>query len=441
MRTCLVVALLCVAGAVAWGVAEDRRPVPPRPAQTIAAVDAAWLSRLPADATLATDAWLARVPPAMRERGAGYATTRFVVLGARVATLVIATLLIFGDGSSQRMRSRAARLSRRRTVQDLLYAVQYFVLLFAFTLPVTTYAGFVRLRAFGFAAQPWLSWLADQVIQWAVLTAFYVVGVVAMFALIRARPRAWAPWATGVYVVLVALYAFLSPLYIEPLVNRIESMPDGPGKAWILSLLRANGVEHAEVYVSDASKQTRLLNAHVSGFMGTARVVVDDNTLLVAQPASSRFVLAHELGHYVLGHVGKSIVSDGLVMGAGFLLIAWIMAAATRRFGRRAGVDGPGDIAALPLLWLLFLLWGYVSLPVVNAISREHETEADLFGLNASQQPNGLAEFMIHDADTGTLDAAPLAKALFFSHPTDRERVGMAMRWREEQLRQRSMSP
>ena len=434
MKTVLVVAALCLAAALAWGLVANDRPVPARARDTVASVDASWAAALPADAAAATQAYLDRIPADMRMRGEAYARTRFVVLAAHVLTLVVATILLLFTGAAARLRTLVARAGGPRLLQDALFALVYFALLYALTLPVSTYAGFVRPRAFGFSDQRYGAWLADDVTNFAVLTAFYVVGMVAIVALIRARPRTWAAWATAIYVALFSLYTFVAPLYIEPLFNRIEPMRDGPQKAAILSLLRANGVEHAEVFVRDASRQTRLLNAHVSGVAGSARVVVDDNTLVAATPDSTRFVLAHELGHYVLGHIGKSIVSGGLVMGAGFLLIAWCLGGLVRRYGAAWQVGGAGDIAALPAFWFLFLLWGYVTLPLTNAISRTHETEADLFGLNASQAPNGLAEFMIHDADTGTVDPSPLERALFFTHPGDRSRIETAMRWRAEHL-------
>jgi STE24 endopeptidase len=434
MKTLLVVVALCLAAAVAWGLVANERPVPARAKDSVAPVDASWADALPADAARATQAYLDRIPADMRARGEDYAGTRFVVLSAHLVTLVAATILFLFTGAAARLRALTTRVGGPRLLQDALFALVYFTLLYALTLPVSTYAGFVRPRAFGFSAEGYGAWLADDITNFAVLTSFYVVGMVAIFALIRTHPRTWAAWGTGIYVALSSLYAFVAPLYIEPLFNRIEPMHDGPQKAAILSLLRANGVAHAEVYVRDASRQTRLLNAYVSGLGGTARVVVDDNTLVAATPDSTRFVLAHELGHYVLGHIGKSIVSGGLVMGAGFLLMAWCLGGLVRRFGTTWGTRSAGDIAALPALWFLFLLWGYLALPVTNAISRTHETEADLFGLNASQAPNGLAEFMIHDADTARLDPSPLEVALFYTHPGDRSRVEMAMRWRAEHL-------
>jgi STE24 endopeptidase len=99
------------------------------------------------------------------------------------------------------------------------------------------------------------------------------------------------------------------------------------------------------------------------------------------------------------------------------------------------GIGSIGDIASLPVFWGFVVLWGFVSLPASNAVSREYEHQADLYGLNVSQAPHGLAEFMIHDADYARVRATPIEYALFYTHPSDAERVATSMQWRAASAR------
>ena len=78
------------------------------------------------------------------------------------------------------------------------------------------------------------------------------------------------------------------------------------------------------------------------------------------------------------------------------------------------------------------MLWGFLALPVSNSIIREQVAEADMFGINASQQPLGMAEFMIRDADARQLDPSALVESVFFNHPSPRNRIFSAMQWRAE---------
>ena len=364
-----------------------------------------------------------------RHRHEGYA-----VLALRLAVLAASIALVLYGGVAARMRDAAHRLTKRTWLRDGLFTVGFLAILLVLSLPVEIHAGFVRYRHAGLSHASFPQWLGDYLTQWAVNLAFYVVGIVAIMAIIRRRPNAWPAWATLIYVALSATYTVLSPLYIEPLFNRFTPLPDGGAKEAILALARANGVPAGEVYVRDASRQSVVLNASVSGLGGSARITLDDNTIQRTPPAEVEMVMAHEIGHYVLRHVFKETLLHGVVMGIGFLCIAWAMRGLVARRGPRWGVAGTGDIAALPVFWFLFALWGFIAL-ADNGIQREDEAEADLFGLNASRQPLGLAEFMIRDADVHPLAPGAFVEWALYTHPAPAKRIRVAMRWRAEQVR------
>jgi STE24 endopeptidase len=434
MRVLLAAVVAATLGAVVWGTFTSMQPVPLRIQARAVEVGPDWYAALATDPGAATAAYLQRVPAETRGHGDAFGATRYITLPVRIAVLVASIALIMFSGAATRMRAIARRALPHVWLQDALFALQLFAVLFLLNLPIETYAGFIRYRRAGFSQQTYLQWLFDATLGWAVITVFYTVGVVAIMALIRRSPRTWAGWATLVYFVLSSFYILISPQYIEPLFNRITPLADGAAKQAILSLARANGVPAEDVFVRDASRQGVLLNAHVSGIGGTAQIVLDDNTIANTPEAEFKLVMAHEIGHYVLAHIPKQIVFETLLAGVGFLFIGWCSQRLLLRFGRQWGVDGMGDVGFLPLFWGLLLLWGFISLPVSNSISREQEAEADIFGLNASHEPFGLADFMIRDADAGQLAPSPIEEWLFFNHPSARNRIFAAMRWRAEHL-------
>lgn len=172
---------------------------------------------------------------------------------------------------------------------DAAVAVPYFVVLDAFSLPADVYATFVRPHRAGFSDQSFAGWLGDSLVNWGVFTLFCLVGVLVIYGCMRRRPKQWVAWAIGVYAVLRVLYALLSPNVIEPLTNDFRPLPEGAQKQQILALARENGVDDVAVVTGDPSRQTRLLNAHVSGFAGTARISVADNGDEVAIRARAAF--------------------------------------------------------------------------------------------------------------------------------------------------------
>jgi len=142
--------------------------------------------------------------------------------------------------------------------------------------------------------------------------------------------------------------------------------------------------------------------------------------------------MGHEMGHYVLHHNYKGTAALGLVVLMGFVFLHLSFDWATRRFGSRWRIGGIGDLAGLPLLALLFSVYFLVMTPVSNSIIRIEEAEADLFGVNASQQPDGAAEIALKLGEYRKMSPGEWEEILFFDHPSGRNRIEMAMRWKAE---------
>ena len=434
MRIVLAVAVLALLAALGWGFIAGAAPAAPRPQDLTAPVSDAWRAALPADPDAAAAAYLDRVPAEMRARGEAVSQTRYYVFSSRIVLTIGAILLFLFSGAASALAAFLARRVKWLWLQDMLFAGAFFAILYATLLPVDVFAGYVRARHFGFADRAFLDWQHDHILNWAIITAFYVVGIAAFMALMRRKPNSWIAWAAAIYLSLAALYVIVTPTLIEPLFNTYAPLPESPMKQEILSIARANDVPANDVYTGDASRQSRLLNAHVSGLFGTARISLDDNTLRDAFPPSVRFVMAHEIAHYVLGHIFNYVVLLSAIAAIGFALIGWMGQLLVRSFGLRWKIADLRDTAGIAVFWLIFAAYSFASLPVTNAYSRWEEHQADLYGLNASQEPHGMAEFMIHDADTARLSPTRLDVFLFYTHPSDKSRVETAMRWRAEHL-------
>ncbi len=438
MKLTLSLVILALVGSLAWGFQTSRRPVPLRVAVRVTPADSAWYAALPRDPEAATAAFIARVPAEAQARAQALSSSRNVAFALRLITLIATGALLLVSGAAAELSARAAGITRRPVLQHALVGFAVVLLFFLLSLPVETWAAFYRYRHAGLSHSPYGQWLGDDMLNWAVSAAFIVPGMVAIFALIRLRPTSWAGWATIVYFLLGVANTLLAPTYIEPLFNAVTPLADGADKARILSLARANGVPATDVFVRDASRQSVLLNAHVSGIGGHARIVLDDNTLATTPRPEVDMVMSHEIGHYVMGHTVMGLVFDTLVTGAGFLVIAWILRLLARAPGQQWQLAGTSAGSTLTLLFTLVSLWGILMLPLNNAFSRRIEAAADIYGLNASREPFGLAEFMLRDADAGQVDPSSFTEWLFYSHPSARHRILMAMRWRAEQPESRN---
>jgi len=234
--------------------------------------------------------------------------------------------------------------------------------------------------------------------------------------------------------VFLAFVSLVSPVYIFPIFNKITPLNDPKITQPILRLARANGIPAKEVYEIDASRQTTRMSANVSGLGNTLRITLNDNLLKRGSPEEIESVMGHEMGHYVLDHVYKGIFFFGVIIVIGFSLLKWALDACLERWGEKWQIRGIGDTAIVPLVVLLASTYLFVLTPVLNTFVRTQEHEADMYGLNASRQPDGFAQAAIHLGEYRKMSPGPLEEFIFYDHPSGRRRIHDAMQWKAENL-------
>ena len=386
------------------------------------------------DPIAATDAYLAMPAPAARAKSDAYFEGGYWLLLWNCAYGMAIAWLLLASRLSLRMRQLAERVSHRLPAQAAIYGAGYVVVTALLSFPLTVYTDFFREHQYGLANQRFGEWLIDALKALGVSLVIGALTLMAIYTVIRRAPRNWWVWGAVVGVALIALAALVAPVFIAPLFNEYKPLADPQLRAQILSMARANGVPADEVYEFDASKQTTRISANVSGFAGSMRISLNDNLLERATPAEIRMVMAHETGHYVLHHVYKNIVFTGLLLVAGLAFARWGFAALSARYGAAWGVREVADPAGLPLLVALLSVFLFVATPVINTLIRAQEAEADIFGLNASREPDAFASIALKLAEYRKLAPGPLEEFIFYDHPSGRSRILMAMRWKAEHL-------
>ena len=386
------------------------------------------------DPEAATAAYLATLSAEQRERSDSYFEGgTWLQLWGFLYGLGISALLL-ATGWSRRMRDRADRLSRRGPVRTLLYWLQYLATVTVLGFPLTVYQGYFREHQYGLATQDFGSWLGDQAKGFGVGLVLGGLLVAALYGVVRRLPRSWWIWGAAVTVVFLAFGALIAPVFIAPLFNKYTALADPRVREPILALARANSIPATEVYEMDASRQSTRVSANVSGFLGTERITLNDNLLNRCSLPEIEAVMGHEMGHYVLNHVYEGILELGLVIVGGFAFLRWGFERARARWGERWGISGIGDVAGLPLATAVLAVYFFAMTPIVNTIIRVNEAEADLYGLNASGQPDGFAQVALKLGEYRKLAPGPVEEWLFFDHPSGQSRIRMAMRWKAEHL-------
>jgi STE24 endopeptidase len=412
---------------------QAAEPVPP-PAPAVPAAAQAPLPGGHFDPLAATEAWLATMPADARARSDSYFEGGYwLQLWGFLYGLGIAWLLL-GTGLSIRMRGFAERWTRFRFVHAFVYGAEYIVASALLTFPLTLYEGYFREHQYGMSNLTFAGWLGEEGKGLLLGILFGCLAIAALYAFLRAAPRTWWLWGTVFAIVFSILGVLVAPIWIEPIFNTTSELTNPFVRDPILSLARANGIPASHVYVQDASKQTKRVSAHVTGLGSTLRIELNDNLLRRTSLPGIQLVMSHEMGHYVLNHVYKLILMISVLIFLGFAFLRGAFQAALRRWGPRWGLSGIADLAALPLLAAVFSVYFFVMTPIFNTVSRTTEAEADIFGINASRQPDGMAEAALQLGEYRKLHPGPVEEFVFFDHPSGYNRILMAMRWKAEHL-------
>ena len=383
---------------------------------------------------VATQSYLALIPPQSKARSdayfeGGYWLTLWDILYASVIALL---LLQFRWSAA--MRNLAGKLTRFKPLQTGFYWVEYLIVTTALGFPLAVYEGYFRERQYGLATQTLGPWMWDQFK--GLLLGLVLGGIltVLLFGVVRRLQRTWWIWGAVVTEMFLIVFILITPVYLAPVFNTFTPLKDPEIVQPILRLARANGIPAREVYEMDASKQTTRISANVSGLGKTMRITLNDNLLRRGSLEEIEAVMAHEMGHYVLNHIYKNIEFDLILSVLGFAYLRWSLHWCLRRWGTKWEIRGIGDPAVLPLVMLLASIFFFVLTPVLNTQIRTAEHEADMYGLNASRQPDGFAQAAIHLGEYRKMKPGPVEEWIFFDHPSGYNRIRDAMRWKAENL-------
>ncbi len=387
------------------------------------------------DATAATNAYLAQIPADKTARSDAYFEGGYWLILWDFVCGAIALLLLLHTRWSAGMRDLAERVTRFKPLQTFLYWVEYLLVASILTFPLTVYEDYFREHKYGLATQTFGPWMGDQLKNLAVNLVLGGILVTLLFGIVRKLPRTWWIWGAGVAYLFLIVVVMIAPVYLVPIFNKVTPLHDPKIVDPILRLARQNGIPAKDVYQIDASRQTTRMSANVSGFGSTMRITLNDNLLRRGSPEEIQAVMGHEMGHYVLNHIYKGLTFALIVIVAAFAYLRWSLDWTLQRWGGKWQIRGLGDPAVLPLVLLLGSLLGFVITPIINSYVRTQEYEADMYGLNTSRQPDGFAQGAIHLGEYRKMSPGPVEEWIFFDHPSGRNRIYAAMRWKAENLK------
>jgi len=344
------------------------------------------------------------------------------------AYLLILLFLFLKLGLSSGLSQGIAKITQNQYLALLIYLAIAFLGYAVLDFPFNFYRSFRVEHKFGLSREKPGSWLLDNVkagvlsyiISLIVLSAFYFV--------LKAFADNWWLAISVIWIFLSLILAKLTPVVIIPLFFKYRKMEDEGLRQRIMGLAEKMKVRILDVFEVDFSKKTLKANAAFVGWGSTRRVILADTLKGKYTQQEIEAILAHEFAHYRLRHLLKMIMTNSAVTLVLFFLIFKSAANLLPVFG----LDSLSSVAALPLVFIYFIIFGLITQPLENYFIRSMEANADRMALEVTQDKAAFVSMMEKLAGQNLADRNPnlLIKLFFFDHPPIDERIEMAQRYK-----------
>jgi STE24 endopeptidase len=370
------------------------------------------------------------------EKAIAYSRVSYALYFLLIFLQAFALVLILQFGIAARFRDWAESASGQRWVQALVFVPLLALTMALVSLPVHLY-GHTLSRRYEMSVQGWGSWLSDWGKEQLLMVGLGLILALALSAIVHKSPRRWWFYSWLAAMPLVLFFVLIAPWFIDPLFNRFEPLQAEHPElvSAIEKLTRHAGVPipRDRMFLMKASEKTNALNAYVTGVGASKRVVIWDTTIQKTTPDETLYIVGHELGHYVLGHIWKGFLFSAVLLFVGFYGLFRGLNWCLDRWSGDWRIYGQQDWASLAILLLLLEIGTFIASPVINGYSRMQEHAADVYGLEVthgvvpdSSEVAAHSFQVLGEADLEDPSPSPFITFWLYSHPPIAERLVFA---------------
>ena len=339
-------------------------------------------------------------------------------------SLAVPAVIVF-TGLGAHLRNCCNRITQKWLLNTALYALFFLLIIAVLSIPLDFYGGYIRPHHYGLSNQTLGRWFNHFLMETGVFTLMGIVLVWILYGIIRKSPKRWWLYFGLLNFPLAIVLVFVQPIWIAPLFNTFGPMKNKHLEQKVLQLAKRAGIEGSRVYEVDMSADTKQVNAYVTGVGRSKRIVIWDTSIAELTEDELLFVVGHEMGHYVLHHLWWAILIHTSITIIGLFLVHVAARWCLGRWSSRMKFSEIGDIASLPLLLLLYLIFSFVLNPVALYFSRTIEHDADTFGLELTHLNHAAATGFVKLTSTNLANPWPGPIYMFWraSHPSVGQRI------------------
>ena len=344
--------------------------------------------------------------------------------------LTVLAVILF-TGLSARFRNWTSRI-RWKFFALWAFVVLFLVSDYLLNLPFSIYRSYIVEDSYGFMNQTFMQWWGEDLLGLLIGAIIMIVPVWFLYWLLNRLKRWWLWFSVGA-IPFVVLLIVVAPVLIAPLFNDFGPMKDKQLESEILTLANQAGIEGADVFEVDASKQSTKINAYMTGLFGTKRIVLYDNLIKDFTTDEVRFVMAHEMGHYLMNHLWWGVSIAILFIMSSLWLASRLLPVTISRLKDSLRFERLGDYASLPLVAAYLSIFSFIFQPITNATSRWMERQSDDYAMRMSRVDGETAATAFDKLSVMNLsdpDPSALVEFWFYSHPSLKKRMEFARTWK-----------
>ncbi|MBC7980389.1 MAG: M48 family metallopeptidase [Armatimonadetes bacterium] len=355
------------------------------------------------------------------DRARSYLTinSRFDILQSSISLAIFLSFWALGGFSV--LDAYARSIATNEILTGLVFLAILFIAQSLISLPFAYYETFVIEEKFGFNRSTLATFVIDRLkglILAAVLGLPLVAGILWIFLNVA---NAWL-WAWAFVTAFQLILTYLAPSVILPMFNKFTPMPEGELKNDIQSLGEKCSFPLQGVFTIDGSKRSTKANAYFTGFGKHKKIALFDTLIEKSTSPEILAILAHEIGHFRLGHIKQRLLVGILQMAVIFFLIGLATdpeGVLSRQLFDAFGVEKISPHVGLVLFTILLEPAAKLISIFANAWSRKHEFQADAFASQSTGTPDALASALKMLSSDHLSHPAPhqLRIILDYSHP------------------------
>ncbi|HEC1776817.1 M48 family metallopeptidase [Campylobacter sp. RKI_CA19_01128] len=272
-------------------------------------------------------------------------------------------------------------IKENSTLENTLFLLAFLFIISILNLPLSYYESFVKDKKHGFSNMTLVLFIKDSIKSLALMLIFGFLIIYALVFCFEFFNTYWWIVAFALSFIIILIINLIYPTLIAPMFNKMKKLEDENLLEKITNLMQKCGFSANGVYVIDASKRDKRLNAYFGGLFKSKRVVLFDTLLNALKEKELIAVLGHELGHFVHKDLLKMLFSSALMLFALFFIFAHLPSF----FYIESHLDGV-NAGVFALLLIFGNIFTFIISPLLNKMSQKNEFNADLHGAKLSSK-------------------------------------------------------